>query len=50
MRENGHVTEDVTNGGRKVMSEVVSLMEGDSHVVEVASLKKGEWLLQRWPV
>ena len=43
MRGNGHVTEDVTNGGRKVMSEVVSLMEGDSHVLEVACLMKGEW-------
>ena len=29
MRENDHVTEDVFNGGRKVMSEVVSLMEGE---------------------
>ena len=29
MRESDHVTEDVTNGGRKVMSEVVSLMEGE---------------------
>ena len=28
-RENDHVTEDVTNGGRKVMSEEVSLMEGE---------------------
>ena len=29
MRESDHVTEDVTNGGRKVISEVVSLMEGE---------------------
>ena len=29
MRESDHVTEDVTNGLRKVMSEVVSLMEGE---------------------
>ena len=29
MRESDHVTDDVTNGRRKVMSEVVSLMEGE---------------------
>ena len=48
MRENGHVTEDVTNGGKKVMSEgqrwSVYLRE-NSHVIEVANLKKREWLL-----
>ena len=29
MIESDHVTKDVTNGCRKVMSEVVSLMEGE---------------------
>ena len=48
MRENGHVTEDVSNGLRKVMSEGQRwsvYWRENSHVIEVASLKKGEWLL-----
>ena len=46
MRENGHVTEDVTNGERKVMSEGQRwsvYWRGNGHVKEVASLMEGEW-------
>ena len=60
-RENGHVTEVVTNIGRMVMSQAESLMkedgfeaaclmEGIGHVREVASLMEGTFMLRRWPV
>ena len=41
-RENGHVTECHFNGGRKVVREVVSLMEGEWFTKEIC-LMEGEW-------
>ena len=36
--------------GRMVAIEIACLMEGNDNVREVASLKEGEWSLQRWSV
>ena len=38
------------NGGTKVMSEGQMWRRENSNVMEVENLKKGEWLLYRWPV
>ena len=41
-RENGHVTGCQFNGGRKVVREVVSLMEGE-WLLQRTCLMEGEW-------
>ena len=38
------------NGGRIVITEVASLMQGEWSCYQMASLREGEWLLQRQPV